>query len=128
MNKLFIVRHGQTDWNIKRLMQGSKDIELNEVGIKQANDLKEIIDLNEIDIVLCSPMKRTRKTAEIIVSDNFEIIYNDYLKERSFGEYEGHFCDDDLVLKQWDYNLNDSSKNSESIQDCLRRAKNFLLI
>lgn len=34
MNKLYVVRHGQTDWNVKKILQGSTDIELNENGIK----------------------------------------------------------------------------------------------
>ena len=57
MNKLYVVRHGQTDWNVKKLLQGATDIELNEVGIKQAEELSRKLDLDKIDICFCSPLK-----------------------------------------------------------------------
>ena len=41
MSKLYIVRHGQTDWNVKKLLQGATDIELNGDGIKQAEELSK---------------------------------------------------------------------------------------
>ncbi len=66
--KLFVVRHGETDWNVERRLQGQTDIELNENGIRQANKLKQ--DLNDkdcnIDLIISSPLKRAKKTAEII--------------------------------------------------------------
>ena len=82
--------------------------------------------LDKIDICLCSPLKRTRKTAEILVGNKKEIIYDDLLVERGFGDYEGKKIDFDLIVPQWDYKLNDSSNNIESIQDCLLRADKFL--
>lgn len=126
MLKLYIVRHGKTDWNVEGLLQGSADIEINEEGIKQAKELAKNIDLDKIDICLCSPLKRTRKTAEILVGNKKEIIYDDLLVERGFGDYEGKKIDFDLIVPQWDYKLNDSSNNIESIQDCLARANKFL--
>ena len=48
------------------------------------------------------------------------------LVERNFGDYEGKLINFDLIKKQWDYKLNDSSNNIESIKDCLTRAKTFL--
>lgn len=124
--KLYIVRHGKTDWNIKGLVQGTKDIELNEEGIKQTEVLANKIDLNTIDVCFCSPMKRTIKTATIIVQNKIDIIYDDLLVERNFGDYEGKKIDFNSIAKQWDYLLNDSSNNLESIRDCLLRAKKFL--
>lgn len=126
MNKLYIVRHGQTDWNVKKLLQGKTDIELNEDGINQAKELTKVIDLDKIDICICSPLKRTRKTAELIVEDKVPIIYDELLLERGFGNYEGKPIIFDLIEKQWNYKLNDTSENIESIQDCLKRAKEFL--
>lgn len=126
MNKLYIVRHGQTDWNVKKLLQGKTDIELNEDGIKQAKELTKVIDLDKIDICICSPLKRTRKTAELIVGNKLPIIYDELLLERGFGNYEGKTIIFDLIEKQWDYKLNDASENIESIQDCLKRANEFL--
>ncbi len=126
MRKLYIVRHGKTDWNVQGLLQGSADIELNETGISEAKELKKKIDLDKIDLCICSPLKRAKQTAEILVGDQVEIIYDDLLFERGFGDYEGKKIIFDLIAPQWDYKLNDSSHNIESIQDCLARAKKFL--
>ena len=126
MNKLYMVRHGQTDWNVNGIIQGSTDIELNGEGIRQAKELAMNIDLSKIDVCISSPLKRARKTAEILTSGNKEIIYDDLLVERSFGDYEGKKMNFDLLSLHCDYNLNDSSNNIESIRDCLLRAKIFL--
>lgn len=126
MNKLYIVRHGKTDWNDKGVLQGSINIELNEEGINQAKELSEKLDLNKIDICICSPLKRTKQTADILVGKKIEIIYDDLIKERGFGDYEGKEKYFDIVNLLWDYKLNNSSNNIESIQDCLLRARNFL--
>ena len=126
MIKLFVVRHGKTDWNELGLAQGSKDIELNEEGIKQAIELSKKIDLNKIDICICSPMKRTKKTAEIIVKNQKEIIYDNLIIERSFGNFEGKIINQDTLLRQWNYKLNDSSNNIESIQELLKRTNKFI--
>ena len=126
MNKIYIVRHGKTDWNVKGLLQGTIDIELNEDGIKEAKKISRKIDFSKIDICLCSPLKRTRETARILVGNKIPIIYDSMLVERSFGDYEGKPNNSDLIEQQWDYKLNDSSNNIESIKICLARAKNFL--
>ena len=126
MSKLYIVRHGQTDWNVKKILQGATDIELNEEGIKQAKVLSKKFDLDKIDICFCSPLKRTRQTANILLGDKVKVIYDDMIVERGFGDYEGKPINFDLIVPQWDYKLNDSSHNIESIQDCLLRAKKFI--
>jgi broad specificity phosphatase PhoE len=126
MNKLYIVRHGKTDWNNKHFLQGSIDIEMNNDGIEEVKQLANTINLNDMDLCLCSPLVRARKTAEILVNNKIPIIYDDLLKERNFGDYEGQKTDYDLMVKQWNYKLNDSSHNIESVHDCLKRA-NILL-
>lgn len=126
MNKLYIVRHGITDWNVLELLQGTTDIEMNEEGIEQTKKLAKNIDLNKIDICICSPLKRTKKTADILVGDKIKIIYDDLLIERRYGDYEGEKVNFDLIISQWDYKFNDTSNNIESIQDCLLRANKFL--
>ncbi len=126
MNKIYIVRHGKTDWNDQRLLQGTTDIKLNEEGIKQAEKLASQIDYSDIDICLCSPLKRTRQTAEILAGNQVKIIYDSMLIERCFGTYEGKPIDFDLTEKQWDYKLNDDFHSIESLHNCLKRAKNFL--
>ena len=88
--KVFITRHGQTEWNSLGRLQGRKDIELNEVGKEQALITGEKIKDEKIDIIITSPLKRARETAEIINKQlNVEIIEDDRLIERDYGELEG---------------------------------------
>lgn len=126
MNKFYIVRHGQTGWNVLGLMQGRVDIELNETGILQAESVKKQIKIDEIDICYCSPLKRTKKTAEIIVDGKVEIIVDNMLIERNLGNFEGTKIDQDVIYSQWNYEENNSDNNLESIKDCLNRANEFL--
>lgn len=126
MNKLYVVRHGETDWNIKGILQGKTDIELNENGVRQAKLLKNKINIDDIDVVICSPLKRTKQTAEILVANKKNIIYDELILERDFGDFEGKPIEFDLISKQWDYKLNDKSNNIESIKDCLKRAEKFI--
>ncbi len=88
--KVFITRHGQTEWNALGKIQGRQDIELNEVGKKQASTTGEKIKNEKINIIITSPLKRARETAEIINKQlNVEIIEDDRLIERDYGELEG---------------------------------------
>lgn len=106
MNKLYVIRHGKTDWNNLRLMQGRVDIPLNEEGRADAFKIASSINLSDIYICFSSPLKRARETAEIIVQNKLEIVYDDLLIERDFGDYEGCEVNFDLIQKQWDYKLN----------------------
>lgn len=88
--KIYLFRHGETDWNKENRIQCSVDIELNEEGINQAiivsNNLKE----KGIQHIYSSPLKRAYKTAEILankINVKIEIIEN--LKEMFGGDYEG---------------------------------------
>lgn len=126
MNKLYIVRHGQTDWNKKMLYQGSVDIELNDKGKSQANELKNNLDISTIDFCVCSPLKRAKQTAKIITDDKIPIIYDNLLVERNYGDYEGKPVEFDLIKEHWDCNLNSTKGNVESVKDCLKRARDFL--
>lgn len=124
--KLYIVRHGKTDWNIMGLLQGQTNIELNEEGINDARKLSKEINLNEIDLCISSSLERAKQTAEILTNNKIKIIYDDMIVERGFGDYEGKKINYDLIENQWNYKLNDSSNNIENIEACLIRAKTFL--
>ena len=94
--KIYAIRHGETDWNKLKKAQGQTDIELNKNGINQALQAKEIIQKLDIDLVIASPLKRARKTAEIICDGKFDIIFDTRLQERSFGKFEGTSSDEML--------------------------------
>ena len=86
---IYFVRHGQTDYNLKKIYAGQKDIPLNKEGINQAK--KTALKLKDIsfDICYCSPLKGAKQTLEEIIklnSKTFPVIYDDRLKERDYGK------------------------------------------
>ena len=126
MSKLYLVRHGKTSWNEQGLVQGLTNIPLNEEGINKALDLAENINLDEIDVIISSPLIRAYDTAKIITRGKKEIIIDERIMERCFGDIEGSIIDFELIDKIWDYNLNYSENHIESMKDILKRAKDVL--
>src|SRR5690348_12216267 len=63
---LYIVRHGQTDWNVERRIQGNSDIPLNEVGRAQAAELKEKLKDIEFAFYFSSDLQRAVETARLV--------------------------------------------------------------
>jgi broad specificity phosphatase PhoE len=86
-----LLRHGETDWNVASLLQGTSDIPLNQTGIDQAIAASHAIDASEWDQIISSPLSRARDTARIISDANSlgEIAIEPLLLERAFGEAEG---------------------------------------
>lgn len=72
MTSLYLIRHGQTDWNIEGRYQGQADPPLNQRGIKQANELWEELKDENLDLVYTSPLLRAKQTA-VILTDRLSI-------------------------------------------------------
>ena len=90
MIRLYIVRHGETEWNRERRFQGWKDSPLTEKGRQQVKSLAERLKDHEIDYLYSSPSGRTMETADIIADANdLEIIEEPGFKEINLGELEG---------------------------------------
>lgn len=125
---LYVVRHGQTDYNVQKLIQGASNVPVNETGKKQALMLKTEIDKLKIDLVIVSPLLRTRQTAEILIGERkVKVITDDRLVERNFGVLEGKSLDFYDASKYWNYNLNyHNDDNVEKISDLFLRTKLFL--
>ena len=87
---LYIIRHGQTANNKKKLLQGRSDMSLNDKGFEQAERARELFDSLGIkfDKVYTSPLKRAVETASI-VSGGADIEIDDRLIEMDYGPYEG---------------------------------------
>ncbi len=125
--KILLTRHGQTDWNVLRKIQGRTDIELNQTGIKQAENAREKLLNYDIDVVIASPLKRARKTADIMVKDrNIPIIIDENLLERAFGIYEGKVVDVIDTNEIWNYKLNKKYEGAESVRELFERVNRFL--
>ena len=97
---LYIVRHGQTKWNVQKRLQGASDTDLNENGIALAKVTGEA--LKEVPFSCCftSPLKRARETAELVLGErkNLVPVYpDDRIREISFGVWEGQ---DSTLLPQ----------------------------
>lgn len=86
-----LVRHGQTDWNAQRRLQGSTDIPLNDVGRGQASDAVGILSGYEWDAIVSSPLSRAAETADLIAAGLGLSVARRVpeLTERSFGAAEG---------------------------------------
>lgn len=123
---IFVVRHGQTDWNIQNILQGCTDIPLNQTGITQAYTLKENIKDLKIDVIFSSPLSRTLSTCKIINVNNLHINTDDRLLERAFGELEGIKGTDYDIHSFWNYSKNLHYKDAECIQDFFKRVYDFL--
>lgn len=90
MTQICIVRHGQTDWNLKGRLQGQTDIPLNDTGRKQAGECREFLKDMDWDVVVTTSLMRAKETAEIINEAlNLPMIEMNDFKERYFGEGEG---------------------------------------
>ena len=124
---IYIVRHGQTEWNLQKRIQGRSDQPLNAMGEMQAFETRKILLDVEIDLIICSPLLRTKQTANIINQDrNIPIIYDDRIIERSFGELEGTLISDVDFNSFWDYYKNLKYKNAETMQQVFERVYLFL--
>lgn len=91
--KLYIMRHGETDWNKARRLQGKSDIPLNDFGRRLARETAEGLKEIPFDLVITSPLIRAKETALIVKGDrNIPVIEEERLAEMTFGEYEGFCC------------------------------------
>lgn len=85
----YFLRHGETDWNRRRVMQGHTDIALSDVGVRQAEDVAPAVARLPIKTICTSTLMRARRTAEIVNVNAAPIITIDALKECGFGVHEG---------------------------------------
>jgi probable phosphoglycerate mutase len=87
---ILLARHGETDWNRERRLQGSSDTKLNELGRSQARELAATLADVDLTAVYSSDLRRARETAEIVAASKGLTVHVDRdLRERSFGRWEG---------------------------------------
>ena len=87
---MYIVRHGETDWNRMCRVQGHTDIALNDYGRLLARETAEGMKGIHLDLCYTSPLSRARETAQIILGGRQIPVYDDpRIEEISFGRYEG---------------------------------------
>lgn len=90
MITLYITRHGETEWNREKRMQGWLDSNLTENGIKNAVCLGERLKETEITAIFSSPSGRTKATTNLIRGErDIPVIYDENLREIKLGQWEG---------------------------------------
>ncbi|UJR13118.1 hypothetical protein I4U23_000142 [Adineta vaga] len=132
---IYIIRHGETNWNIQRKLQGHTDIPLNEKGLLQAEQLQEKFQDFHFSKVVSSDLQRAYSTAQLIVK-SIQIEKSSLLREKSFGQWEGHLIEElHSYLKQL-YDIEHFTKeqylsfkwedNAESFSDVYQRFQTLI--
>ncbi len=129
---IYIIRHGETDWNVAWRLQGATDTPLNEKGLLQAKEAAKLLADTKLDAIFSSPLKRAYVTADIIAGvHGIEVIVDDRLIEMCFGKYEGTTPDyakidknrELLFSSPCDY---EASDGAESFEQVIERCRLFI--
>ncbi|MCH4890156.1 histidine phosphatase family protein [Acidaminobacter sp. JC074] len=92
MTKIYLIRHGETEWNRLTKLQGREDISLNQTGLMQADKVSEYFCDKKLDLVFSSPLKRAYETADVIAKkhDIDGVFTLEGLIERDYGQASGY--------------------------------------
>lgn len=133
--KIYILRHGETNWNRQRLLQGKSDIPLNEKGRELARETAEGMKHISFDLVFTSPLERARETARIVINGrNVPFITDERITEIGFGEMESKpwrkeedFQGDDNIYQFFHHPENYvPPRGGESLTHLAKRTADFL--
>ncbi|MCQ2597140.1 MAG: histidine phosphatase family protein [Treponema sp.] len=134
--KLYLLRHGETDWNKEWRLQGLSDISLNENGIAQAKEAAQKYAHLHFDYVFSSPLQRALNTARILAEPHgLEVQTDERLCEICLGDLEGKTVEEtdrDPLLKEARTNFFDHPElyvptgNGESFEALNNRCLDFL--
>lgn len=106
MSKTFyFFRHGETDWNKQKKLQGHMDIPLNELGVAQAQELAQKLTSYKLEVIYSSDLCRASKTAELVAKANnqIDVLLTDQLREANMGDAEGMSVDE--AIKKYGRNI-----------------------
>jgi broad specificity phosphatase PhoE len=130
---LLIVRHGETDYNKTKRVQGTQQIPLNERGKNQALQVAKSLRQFKITHIYCSGLVRARETAEIINSSfSLPIVKDNRLNERNWGNWESKKRDEILKPGEnfeniWsEENLDANPHQGETTRELMKRCVDFL--
>lgn len=126
MTKIYLLRHGQTDWNLEQKIQGHLDIPLNETGRKEALICLEKIVSFDINNIVSSDLIRAKESAQIINEKlHLPICFDSRLREIHFGDLQGRIIQG-IKQNEWDvFNKKPRQLNAESLNDVYHRVKSF---
>jgi broad specificity phosphatase PhoE len=126
--RVYLARHGQTDWNNQKRMQGWTDTMLNAKGVEQANALSRIIAGIDIRHIYCSTLARSRNTAEIASAGKIPLTAMPELREQSYGKFQGKYFDgsDPAIVEEFErrsIDPKDTLDGGESMEQFYVRVK-----
>jgi broad specificity phosphatase PhoE len=127
--KIYLVRHGQTEYNIKGIVQGSSiDSDLNEMGNRQADAFFDAYQDVDFDRIVTSKLKRTHQSVRKFIEKDIQWNEHAGFNEISWGVFDGQKIHDDHaywgVLKQWNNGEVDLKiESGESPEDVAKRQK-----
>lgn len=132
MGKIILVRHGESQLNIKGVYYGILNPELTDKGKLQAENTREILKNTDYKKIYASDLKRALDTAEIINYKELDILVDENLRELNFGIFEGHTYDE--LLKKYPEELKKSENDwenynyitGESVLELQKRAISFI--
>jgi probable phosphoglycerate mutase len=121
---LYLIRHGETDWNQSRRLQGHSDIHLNEKGVRQAEKVAARFAAEPIRAVYASDLSRARETARRIAETaGCSVTTLPALRERCYGEWEGLTYEE---IRERFHNRDQASCGIETFEDMQQRAVSVL--
>ncbi|HVQ79558.1 MAG: 2,3-bisphosphoglycerate-dependent phosphoglycerate mutase [Pseudolabrys sp.] len=131
---LVLVRHGQSDWNLKNLFTGWRDVDLTEKGIAEAREAGRKLKAQGIkfDVAFTSVLKRAQRTLDLMLTElgqtSIPVFKNQALNERDYGELVGLNKDDarkkwgEEQVHIWRRSYDAAPPGGESLKDTLARA------
>ena len=125
--RLYIARHGETDWNVQHRLQGWTDRPLDETGRKQAAALAESLKGVHIDAIYSSTLSRSRDTAQTVAGKTMTVKSLDGLRERNYGHFQGGLDMDPEYLRRMN-DWNDRLDEGESLNQLLARTRDSLAL
>jgi phosphoserine phosphatase len=133
MTRFYIVRHGETQWNLEGRIQGHIDTELTDKGVEQARLASERLKHERIDAVFASDKKRATKTGETIAAAHgLDVETTPLLREAYLGEWQGLSMSEVAERYPEEYakyradSIANRPPGAEYLQDVIKRCDEFL--
>jgi 2,3-bisphosphoglycerate-dependent phosphoglycerate mutase len=122
---VYVVRHGQTDWNREGRIQGGTDNPLNATGLEQAAAMARTLADVKLDSIYTSSHQRAGQTAAAL-EGRAPIVAMDELRERFFGKFEGASDKDTAIVADWNkrrFSWTDDMEGGETLESQARRSE-----
>ena len=121
--KIYFAAHATTTDNEKEIASGWKDVELSELGVRQAKEMGDTFKDIKIDLICCSDLKRAVDTVKIAFGDEYPVIADKRLRELNYGDFEGKSSE--VVGHMKKEKIKEPFPNGESYEQAMVRVYDF---